>query len=69
MLDVGHLGQSLVLVATYLGLAPFTTAALRDGIFEERLGLDYLAEPVLMLNGVGRTDPGCEQSDRPRGDA
>lgn len=66
MLDAGHLGQTFALVATYLGLAPFTTAALRDGMFEDRLGLDYLAEPVLMLNGVGRTDPDSARPDRPR---
>ena len=29
MMDVGHLGQTFALVATWLGLAPFTTAALR----------------------------------------
>jgi SagB-type dehydrogenase family enzyme len=66
MLDVGHLGQTFALVATYFGLAPFTTAALRDGIFEDRLGLDYLAEPVLMLNGVGKPDLASARPDRPR---
>jgi SagB-type dehydrogenase family enzyme len=69
MLDVGHLGQTFALVATYLGLAPFTTAALRDEMFEDRLGLDYLAEPVLMINGVGKPDPTCARPDRPRSGA
>ncbi|CAJ0809103.1 hypothetical protein LMG19083_04844 [Ralstonia psammae] len=65
LLDTGHLGQTFTLVATYLGLAPFTTAALRDELFEEKLGLDYLAEPVLMINGVGRPAD-VPRPDRPR---
>lgn len=68
MMDAGHLGQTFALVSTWLGLAPFTTAALRDAIFEERLGLDYLAEPILLLNGVGTADPSRARPDRPRGD-
>ncbi|MGH9583002.1 MAG: multinuclear nonheme iron-dependent oxidase [Bryobacteraceae bacterium] len=66
LLDGGHLGQTFALVATWLGLAPFTTIALRDTMFEERLGLDYLAEPILLLNGVGRFDPANPRPDRPR---
>jgi SagB-type dehydrogenase family enzyme len=67
MMDAGHLGQTFALVATWLGLAPFTTAALRDVIFEDRLGLDYLAEPILLLNGVGKPDLSNPRPDRPRG--
>lgn len=66
LLDAGHLGQTFALVATWLGLGPFTTAALRDTIFEERLGLDYMAEPILMLNGAGKIDPENPRPDRPR---
>ncbi|MGE7959349.1 DUF692 family multinuclear iron-containing protein [Pseudomonas sp. NPDC089530] len=53
LMDAGHLSQSFSLLATALGLGCFTTAALRDEIFENRLGLDYLQEPVFLLNGVG----------------
>lgn len=52
-LDAGHLGQTFCLVATWLGLAPFTTAALRDSAIEEALGLDGVTESVLYLAGVG----------------
>ncbi|MGH9413714.1 MAG: multinuclear nonheme iron-dependent oxidase [Terriglobales bacterium] len=66
LLDGGHLGQTFALIATWLGLAPFTTVALRDTMFEERLGLDYLAEPILLLNGVGKFDLANPRPDRPR---
>lgn len=66
LLDTGHLGQSFALVGTWLQLAPFTTAALRDEIFEDKLGLDYLVEPVFMLNGVGRPAAAVVLPDRPR---
>ncbi len=52
-LDAGHLGQTFCLVATWLGLAPFTTAALHDTGVEEALGLDGITESVLYLAGVG----------------
>jgi len=52
-LDAGHLGQTFCLVATWLGLAPFTTAALRDTALEEALGIDGITESVLYLVGVG----------------
>jgi SagB-type dehydrogenase family enzyme len=65
LLDTGHLGQSFALVSTWLGLAPFTTAALRDELFEDKLGLDYRAEPVLMVNGVGRPADAPWLPDRP----
>jgi len=53
LMDAGHLSQTFSLVATALNLGCFTTAALRDEMFENRLGLDYLEEPVFLLNGVG----------------
>jgi SagB-type dehydrogenase family enzyme len=54
LLDIGHLSQAFSLVATWLGLRCCTIGALRDEIFEEKLGLDHLAEPVFLLNGVGQ---------------
>ncbi|MCU1750533.1 DUF692 family multinuclear iron-containing protein [Pseudomonas sp. 6D_7.1_Bac1] len=53
LMDAGHLSQTFSLVATALGLGCFTTAALRDELFENRLGLNYLEEPVFLVNGVG----------------
>ena len=52
-LDAGHLGQTFSLVATWLGLAPFTTAALKDILIEEDLGIDGIQESVLYVAGVG----------------
>lgn len=52
-LDAGHLAQTFCLVATWLGLAPFTTAAMRDTALEQMLGIDGITESVLYLAGVG----------------
>ena len=53
LMDAGHLSQTFSLLATGLNLGCFTTAALRDEMFENHLGLDYLEEPVFLVNGVG----------------
>jgi SagB-type dehydrogenase family enzyme len=53
LLDAGHLCQTFCLVATWLGLAPFCTAALRDTLIEEDLGIDGIRESVLYVAGVG----------------
>lgn len=52
-LETGHLAQTFCLNATWLGLAPFTTAALADTAIERFLGLDGIEETVLYLVGVG----------------
>jgi SagB-type dehydrogenase family enzyme len=53
LLETGHLCQTFCLTATRLGLAPFSTAALRDSMIEKDLGLDGIAESVLYVAGVG----------------
>jgi SagB-type dehydrogenase family enzyme len=53
LLDAGHLCQTFCLVATWLGLAPFCTAALKDTLVERDLGLDGITESVLYVAGVG----------------
>ena len=53
LLDAGHLCQTFCLVATWLGLAPFCTAALKDTLIEEDLGIDGVSESVLYVAGVG----------------
>jgi SagB-type dehydrogenase family enzyme len=53
LLETGHLGQTFCLTATRLGLAPFSTAALKDSLIEKDLGLDGISESVLYIAGVG----------------
>jgi SagB-type dehydrogenase family enzyme len=53
LLDAGHLCQTFCLVATWLGLAPFCTAAIKDTLIEEELGIDGIRESVLYVAGVG----------------
>jgi SagB-type dehydrogenase family enzyme len=53
LLDAGHLCQTFCLVATWLGLAPFCTAAIKDTLIEEDLGIDGIRESVLYVAGVG----------------
>lgn len=53
LLETGHLCQTFCLCATRLGLAPFSTAALKDSLIEKDLGLDGISESVLYVAGVG----------------
>ena len=53
LLDAGHLGQTFCLSATRMGLAPFSTAALKDSLIEKDLGIDGISESVLYVAGVG----------------
>jgi SagB-type dehydrogenase family enzyme len=53
LLDAGHLAQTFCLTATRMGLAPFTTAALKDSLIEQDLGIDGVSESVLYVTGVG----------------
>jgi SagB-type dehydrogenase family enzyme len=53
LLDAGHLCQTFCLVATWLGLAPFCTAALHDTLIEDDLKIDGISESVLYVAGVG----------------
>jgi SagB-type dehydrogenase family enzyme len=53
LLETGHLCQTFCLTATRLGLAPFSTAALKDSLIENDLELDGISESVLYVAGVG----------------
>jgi SagB-type dehydrogenase family enzyme len=53
LLDAGHLGRTFCLTATRMGLAPFSTAALKDTLIEEDLEIDGISESVLYVTGVG----------------
>ncbi|MDQ2970762.1 MAG: SagB family peptide dehydrogenase, partial [Acidobacteriota bacterium] len=52
-LDAGHLAQTFCLVATSLGLGPFTTAAIQDSKIEKLLRIDGIREFPLYLCGAG----------------
>ncbi len=52
-LDAGHLAQTFSLIATGLGLGPFTTAALRHSRIERLLGLDGVSEFPLYVCAAG----------------
>jgi SagB-type dehydrogenase family enzyme len=52
LLEAGHFCQTFCLVATWLGLAPFCTAAFDDEKIESDLDLGA-GEPVLYAAGVG----------------
>jgi len=56
-LDAGHLGQTFCLVATSLGLGPFTTAAIQDSKIEKVLRLDGIDEFPVYLCGAGVPAP------------
>jgi SagB-type dehydrogenase family enzyme len=60
LLETGHLCQTFCLTATRLRLAPFSTAALKDSLIENDLGLDGVSESVLYVAGIGLI------ADRPR---
>jgi len=64
LLDAGHLCQTFCLVATWLGLAPFCTAALNDTVIEKDLGIDGIRESVLYVGGVGIPSGNREASVR-----
>lgn len=53
LLDAGHLGQSFCLTASRMGLAPFSTAALKDTLIERDLGIDGISESVIYVTGFG----------------
>lgn len=53
LLEAGHLAQTFCLLATWLGLAPFCTAALSDSAIEAHLDIDGIDEAVLYAVGVG----------------
>ena len=62
LLDAGHLGQTFCLTATRMGLASFSTAALKDTLIERDLGIDGISESVIYVTGCG-----MPAGKRPRG--
>jgi SagB-type dehydrogenase family enzyme len=51
--ESGHHCQTFYLLATAMGLAPFSTMSLADSIIERDLGIDGVSESVIYVAGVG----------------
>jgi SagB-type dehydrogenase family enzyme len=66
-LDAGHLGQTLHIVATALGLGVFTTAALQDRVIESTLGIDGITETVVYAGAVGVAALARDNQQREKG--
>ncbi|MBO1438405.1 putative peptide maturation dehydrogenase [Meiothermus sp. CFH 77666] len=56
-MDIGHLGQTLYLLCTYLKLGGFFTAAVNASDIERDLGLDGAQQSVMALFAVGARHP------------
>ena len=56
LLDAGHLSQTFYLLCTELGLGPWVTVALDEGVLERALDLEPLDEGVIAMCGCGRPD-------------
>jgi SagB-type dehydrogenase family enzyme len=68
LMETGHLCQTFCLVATWLGLAPFCTAALGDSAIESDLGIDGLTETVLYAAGASPRPDGVKWAPFPSGE-
>jgi SagB-type dehydrogenase family enzyme len=66
LLDAGHVGQTFLLAATWLGLAPFCTMALADSLIEKDLGVDGVTESAIFAAGFGTRPPGVEWAPYPK---
>lgn len=53
LIDAGHLCQTFLLTAAWLGLAPFSLMAISESQIERDLGIDGVSEAVLYVAGVG----------------
>lgn len=67
--EAGHLCQTFLLTATWLGLAPFCTMAIDERAIERDLGLDGISESVFYVAGIGARPEGVEWAPNPPGDA
>lgn len=66
LLDAGHLGQTFLLAATWLGLAPFCTMALADTRIEKDLGVDGVSESAIFAVGIGTRPAGVTWAPFPK---
>jgi hypothetical protein len=66
LLDAGHIGQTFLLAATWLGLAPFCTMALADTNLERDLGVDGVSESAVFAAGFGTRPAGVDWAPWPK---
>ncbi len=69
LIEAGHVCQSFLLMATSLGLAPFSVMALADSVIEDDLGIDGIQESVLYAAGIGRPPRGVAWAPLAKGPA
>ncbi|HXW03624.1 MAG TPA: SagB/ThcOx family dehydrogenase [Vicinamibacterales bacterium] len=67
LIEAGHVCQTFLLTATWLGLAPYCVLGLADSLIEEDLGIDGITESVLYCAGVGRPPRGSTWAPLTRG--
>jgi SagB-type dehydrogenase family enzyme len=67
LIEAGHVCQTLLLTATWLGLAPFSVMGLADSVIEQDLGIDGITESVLYAAGFGRPPRGSGWAPLTRG--
>lgn len=67
LIEAGHVCQTFLLTATWLGLAPFPVMGLADSAIEQDLGIDGITESVLYAAGFGRPPRGTIWAPLPRG--
>jgi SagB-type dehydrogenase family enzyme len=53
LIEAGHLCQTFCLTASWLGLAPFCTVAMKDSAIEKALKVDGISESVIYAMGAG----------------
>jgi SagB-type dehydrogenase family enzyme len=66
LIEAGHVCQTFLLTATWLGLAPFCTMALADTYAEKILGVDGITESIIYVAGVGLRPAGKKSARWPR---
>jgi SagB-type dehydrogenase family enzyme len=59
LIDAGHLGQTFCVLATALGLAPFSTMAFREAALDRVIGVDGVRESAMYVVGVGTRGKGA----------
>jgi SagB-type dehydrogenase family enzyme len=67
LIEAGHLCQTFLLLATSMGLAPFSAMGLSDDAIERDLGLDGITESVLYVAGVGVRPAATDWAPAPAG--
>jgi SagB-type dehydrogenase family enzyme len=67
LIEAGHVCQTFLLTATWLGLAPYCVMGLADSLIEHDLGIDGITESVMYCAGVGRPPRGSSWAPLTRG--